>query len=786
MQGGKRVAVRSAGKKGGGDTVRRSGFIVAAPLVAIGLIVAIAPARAGVQTAKSTSELRASRVDQAGREDGGSWTLVSPSGAISMTVELEAESLHYSVSRGGTLVVQDSGLGLRRSDTGFCTGLTLVSASIPSTLDANYTMPHGKTFHLRDHATEQILEFSNACGRRIQLIFRAYDDGVAFRYRFPETSSSLYTVTDELTTFRIAANGRAVLQPRLPESLYSIVPTESPPGGVGGWALPALFDLGHSWVMLAESDVNNSFYAAQIDVGVGVREYRIKIPDNNYGTREPRWTLPWEMPWRVIIVGEDVGTVVESNIVTHLADPSRISDTSWIRPGRVSWHWWSGAWTGSMSVLEDYVDLAQSMGWEYSLIDADWDDYHSDQAMEQLVDYAAARGVGIFLWYNSAGPQNNYPYSPRDKMWDPAIRRVEMAKLAAWGVRGIKVDFFDSEKQIMIQDYHGILEDAAAQQLLVDFHGSTPPRGWARTWPNMMTTEAVQGAEFYKFDASFPANAPLHNVRLAFTRNVVGSMDYTPVTFSDNIYPHITTNAHELALSVVFESGLLHLADKIVSYQAQPQAVQDFLREVPAAWDEIRFIEGDPSSHVVLARHKGAVWYLGGLNGLGSPRNVSIDLTQFGYSGSGGTSINDGGTSRTFSSGPITGTQLNVTLSPYGGFVAKLPPAPADVTIGSVGESDDGGEGRAPLSLDVIQPNPFTSATRITYTLPGGVKTLLAVYDPAGRRVRALVNGAEPAGTHRVSWDGTDDAGTPVAAGVYFCRLSAGEQTAARSVQRLR
>ena len=788
--------------------MQRSPVILTAGLVAIGLTVATPPTPAGAQTtAIPVSDTAWSLRDHDGQsfgsfsdpdeqclghfDNGGAraddpWTLASPSGAISMTVALVAGSLHYSVSRRGTLVVQDSHLGMQRFDASFGSGLTLVSASTPTTIDENYALPHGKTSQLRNHATERTLEFRNPSGKRIQLIFRAYDDGVAFRYRFPETSWALYTVTDELTTFYIAANGRAVLQPYWPESLHEIVRTENPPHDVGGWALPALFDLGHSWVMLAESDVDKSFYAAQIDVGAGDREYRVKVPENNYGTREPTWTLPWEMPWRVIIVGSDVGTVIESNLVSHLADPSRISDTSWIRPGRVSWHWWSGGWVGNMNTLRNYVDFAQSMGWEYSLVDADWDDWHADEAMEDLVDYAAGRGVGIFLWYNSAGPQNDYTFSPRDRMWDPDIRRAEMAKLASWGVKGIKVDFFESEKQVMIQDYLGILEDAAASELLVSFHGSTPPRGWSRTWPNMMTTEAVRGAEYYKFDSSFPEDAPLHNVQVAFTRNVVGPMDYTPVTFSDNIYPHITTDAHELALSVVFESGLVHLADNIASYQAQPQVVQDFLMEVPAAWDEIRFIEGDPSSHIVLARRKGADWYLGGLNGTGSPRDVSIDLTQFGYAGSRGTRISDGDTPRTFSSGPITGTQLDLTMSPYGGFVAQLPLAPADITIMPIGDSLTEGVGRSRLSLDVIQPNPFTASTQVTYTLTGRSLTLLTVYDPAGRRVRTLVNAAQPAGTHSVSWDGTDEAGSPVAAGVYFCHLSVGELTATRRVQRLR
>ena len=663
---------------------------------------------------------------------GSDWTVTSPSGAISMTVELAGGALQYSVTRSGSPVLQDSDLGIQRTDTSFDSGLTLVTASPPVPIDDVYNLPHGKTSQLHDQASERTLEFANTAGKRIQIIFRAYDDGVAFRYRFPETDNATFTVNDEYTTFNLASDGRALLQPRWPESLHDLTTISSPnPGDGGGYALPALFESGAHWVMLAESDADESFFAAQLRKVGGGLEYGVKLPDNNYGTREPSWTLPWEMPWRVVIVGSDVEGIIESNLVSHLADPSQITDTSWIQPGRVSWHWWTGAGVGDMNALESYVDFAAAMGWEYSLIDADWDDHHSDADMQALVNYAAAQGVGIFLWYNSAGPQNSAPFSPRDKMWDPAIRQAEFAKLASWGVAGVKVDFFESEKQIMIEHYLGILEDAAAEEIMVLFHGSTTPRGWYRTWPNMLTTEAVRGAEYYKFESTFPADAPLHNVEAAFSRNVVGPMDYTPVTFSDNTYPHITTNAHELALSVVYESGLVHLADSIASYQAQPQPVQDFLQQVPAAWDEIRFLEGDPASHIVLARREGVDWYIGGINGSGSAIPVTVDLAQFGYGGSGGTLIADGATDRTFVNSALTGTTLNVTMSARGGFVARLPATtpPADFTIMPVGDSVTEGNNtwhtyRCYLWLDLAPHNvDFVGTLSGTYDTVSGTHT---------------------------------------------------------------
>lgn len=176
-------------------------------------------------------------------------------------------------------------------------------------------------------------------------------------------------------------------------------------------------------------------------------------------------------------------------------------------------------------------------------------------------------GVGVFLWYNSGGPNNRVTEEPRDRMFDRSVRQEEMAWLAEAGVSGIKVDFFHSDKQAGIKLYLDILADAAEAGLMVNFHGSTIPRGWERTWPNLMSMEGVRGAEQYDFRPTYPEEAPWHNTVLAFTRNVVGPMDYTPVTFSDAMYPHVTTNAHELALAVVFESSLQHFADSVESYR---------------------------------------------------------------------------------------------------------------------------------------------------------------------------------------------------------------------------
>jgi hypothetical protein len=313
------------------------------------------------------------------------------------------------------------------------------------------------------------------------------------------------------------------------------------------------------------------------------------------------------------------------------------------------------------------------MGWELVLVDANWDEM-GEGAVEKLVEYGRGKGVGILLWYNSGGPHNVVTEKPRDRMYDPTVRDEEMSWLERVGVKGIKVDFFQSDKQAIIRLYEDILQDAARHRLMVNFHGCTLPRGWTRTYPHLMSMEAVRGAESYIFDPEYPEKAPWHNAVLPFTRNAVGPMDYTPVTFSDNRYPHLTSLGHELALSVVFESGWIHLADSAASYRSQPVEVREFLSSLPAAWDETRYLAGFPGESIVLARRRGDRWFVAGINGGNDAASMEIDLGSLGLGGKQGILITDTEDARLAARGvavPQDGT-LRIELRPRGGFVWSL------------------------------------------------------------------------------------------------------------------
>ena len=231
------------------------------------------------------------------------------------------------------------------------------------------------------------------------------------------------------------------------------------------------------------------------------------------------------------------------------------------------------------------------------------------------------------IWYNSSVGWIDGAPTPKFRLNKPEDREKEFAWCEKIGVAGVKIDFFSGDCQRDMTYCIDLLESAAKHHLLVNFHGATVPRGWQRTYPNLMSTEGVYGAEWYNNVPTFTNVAASHNTTLPFTRNIIGPMDYTPCTFSDSQHPHITSDAHELALTVLYESALQHLADKPESYLVQPQQVQDFFGKLPTTWDETRYVSGYPGESVVLARRSGETWYVAGINGTDNKKVLDVDLS---------------------------------------------------------------------------------------------------------------------------------------------------------------
>lgn len=626
------------------------------------------------------------------------WELFSPDENISIVLTYEQlnedgrSRLSYQVflktENGQVEMIESSPLGIIRNDASFTDGLSFHKEGDIIDFSDQYELVSGKKSIVDYAGKELTVTFKNDSNQLLAIDLRALNDGIAFRYRFPEEEPGTFTVNGEITSFKIPTDGKTWIHPYDTVTKYTPayetyytneidIGTDAP--GRQGWAFPALFHVNNAWMLITESNLGDNYFGAHLQPEVNEGMYRIRLPEEEeaMGTcdREATSTLPWTMPWRVIMLGRDLGTIVESTIVQDLHDPNVVEDMSWIQPGRASWSWWSDHDSPQDFVkLKSFVDLAVEMGWEYSLVDANWNLMKGGN-LEKIVEYANQNGIGILLWYNSGGPHNTVGEQLRDAMHIRERRREEFAKLQEMGVKGVKVDFFQSDKPDIIKQYHDILRDAEEFEILVNFHGCTMPRGWERKYPHLMSMEAVRGAECYSFDSRFPEAAPWYNTILPFTRNTVGPMDYTPVAFTDQTYPHITTYGHEIALAVVFQSGILHFADRVSAYRELPEFAREYLSEIPVSWNQTKFIEGYPGKYVILAREHEGIWYFGGINGTSDTVSISLQMPFIKQGSYLAEIITDGKKERTFIyyKKPFTiESSLDLALQPYGGFAGKL------------------------------------------------------------------------------------------------------------------
>jgi alpha-glucosidase len=638
------------------------------------------------------------------------WEVTSPSENVSLSVELAKPSdsraypnrprLYYQVEQGApgsrSVVIAQSPLGLLLKEDDLLDGLRFESAETPRLVEETYSMIRGKRHRRYSAATAATLRFRNQQGTMLELDLRAYDDGVAFRYRVSGPNAELRTLQSEATGFALPPDAHLWMQPSDKVSTYSpayetyyengvSVGTPSPTGL--GWSFPVLFGTADNkhWGLVTEANLGPNYFGARLTNPRTNGLFQIRLPDpsegHGYGPLEPSSALPWEMPWRVVILGDSPGTIVESTLVEDLSAPATLADTNWIRPGRVAWSWWSDQVSPRDGGKQKrFIDFAAEMGWEYVLVDANWPIMDNGN-IHEVIRYAKQKGVGVLLWYNTGGANNVVTEKPRGSLFYPEVRRFELQKLKEWGVKGIKVDFFQSDKPALIKLYHDILKDAAEFQIMVNFHGCTVPRGWTRTYPNLMSMEAVRGEECYLFDPLFPERAPVQNTITPFTRNAVGPMDYTPMALSNGKYPHETTYAHELALTVLFESGWVHFADDPDVYRKLPDAPKQFIKDLPVTWDDTRFVAGYPGREVVIARRNGKTWFLAGVNGRKQKTQLELNLKRILGAGQYKLTLitDDPDQAQHFASDTRAfraNDALPVSLLPYGGFVARFDPAP--------------------------------------------------------------------------------------------------------------
>lgn len=553
---------------------------------------------------------------------GGKMT--SPDGTLVLRHASSGFTLSKNTDSGEVKVMDIPAVGVSTVN-GRGSDLTFKNITKDS-FEARYTMLTGKRRECSNSANEYTYIYEDSIGAEVRIVFRLFNDGLAFRYELDGLTDDI--VTDEYTIYRIKEGRQRWIQKfdLGYEQFYH--PHTTPDPHVKYWIYPALVEQEEGvYTLITEANILKGHSASSLWNETAGTDYKVTLGRND----GPRHTGDWVSPWRVLIVGS-LADVVESTLVTDVSEESQVTDASeWVKPGTASWVYWAhNRGSKDYQIVSQYIDMADSLDLPYVLIDWEWDVMGNGGTIHDAIAKAEAVGVRPLVWYNSSTAWTVGAGGPLYRLNRPEDREREFAWLAEMGVAGVKIDFFDGDTRATMDYCIDLLESASRHHLLVNFHGATIPRGWQRTYPNLMSVEAVYGAEWYNNRSTLTDRASAHNATLPFTRNVIGSMDYTPCTFSDSQHPHITTHAHELALTVLYESALQHLADRPESYLAQPAEVKQFLSALPTVWDDTKLLSGYPGKWVAMARRSGDDWYIGIINGLDVPQSIAIDWSFLG------------------------------------------------------------------------------------------------------------------------------------------------------------
>lgn len=610
-------------------------------------------------------------------------TVKSPDGGIEITVHTEG-ALCYEVAVDGKRVTVQSGLGLKFADGKVIGEHSQFRKVARDSHTGSWENKFGKAMTVKDCWNEAVIDLSEEGAQSLKcgLIVRAYDDGVAFRYDLPKQAGlDKFTITEDRTCFLFPADYRAwggryskCAECQYPETTLSKLPPDH-------FCLPLLVETPHAYVAIAESELLD--WAGMFLAGLkgSVRQPAMSGPygvhaslDGNVVSEAPR-----KSPWRVLMIGRKPGELVTSQLIATLATPSRIEDTSWIKPGISAWDpWWTGRKTNTQANKE-FIDLAADMGWEYQLVDWTWygapgksdpTKWAPHMNMPELIAYAKDKGVKLIVWVH---------YSDFTRVGDETV----FAAYQKWGVAGVKIDFMNSDSQRMVKWYADTLECAAKYHMLVNFHGAYKPAGLARTWPNYITQEGVIGQEHCRnkrFDVK-------HGITLPFTRGLLGPADITPGGFRNQTPKMFKasapttvpgTRARQLALSVMVDSPLLCMADAPESYRGQKGL--EFYRGLPTVWDETRVLSAAVGEHLVEARRRGGQWWLVAMNN-DKPLALKVNLDFLGkgtYTACVFSDLPESETTATAigeeTRAVTADEQLEIQMATAGGFAARLSP----------------------------------------------------------------------------------------------------------------
>jgi alpha-glucosidase len=616
----------------------------------------------------------------AGDHTAHSLTLASPDGKNTITIafssaftapEARRAAPTFAVARAGRPVVEPSAFKIILAEPGdIAAGATLLDSTGDS-VDQTFEMPWGKTHAVRDHFSRARLRFKSPRGILWDLEVRAYDDGIAFRYAFPEQSNlSDFVLLAESTEIRLSGSPTLLLTTTdmfawSHERLYTASPFALVPA-TSFIELPILVEWPDGLSVAVSEAALRDFAGLYLQRDPGSEEPLLRT------VLSPRLDRPdaavightlHRSPWRVIQLADQAGRLVESNLLVCLNDPPPPdSDFSWLRPGKTTWHWWNGTAEErlpesgktpftSFEYHRDYIDFCASHGIAYHAVVSDDRPWHEQNRvgfapgpdtditkprpgldLARIIAYGREKGVGIRLWVH----------------WRALAPRLEeaFAQYEAWGIQGLMVDFLDRDDQEMVDLNWRILEAAARHHLHIQFHGSYHPTGEQRTFPNLFNREGALNFEYLKSGMKCD---PQHNVDVAFTRSLAGPIDYhlggfRSLSKSDFrarvIYPYVLgTRSHHLALYVVYDNPMPQVCDTPSAYEGQPGF--EFIETVPTTWDETLFLDGRPGEFIVVARRHGSDWYIGGITN-DVPRRLSLPLRFLGPGEHGVTLFGDG------------------------------------------------------------------------------------------------------------------------------------------------
>ena len=595
------------------------------------------------------------------------YTVTSPDGKLAVNVECKEGKAFYTVNYDGKQMLGASALGLVANYGDFSQNL-IMGACKNTKKHLAYKMTRIKKEKIEKDASEATIGFLNSKKDSMTLHLHVSNNDIAYKYemiRPKKDNPKSVIIYNEVSGFNFPSQTTTFLCPQITpmtgwertKPSYEEEYTPDAPMNVKsqfgvGYTFPCLFKVGNDgWVLVSETGVSSAYPGCRLSDYEPGKGYTVAFPqkgeNNGIGSEFAGIPLPGETPWRTITVGSSLAPIVETTIPYDVVEPLYEASQTY-KPSRYTWSWL--IWQDNSINYDDQVkmvDVAAAQGYEAILVDNWWDKQIGRKRIEELSKYAKSKKVSLMLWYNSNGFENDAPQTPRQIMNNSIARKKEMAWMKKIGVVGIKVDFFGGDKQETMKLYEDILSDANDYGLEVIFHGCTMPRGWERMYPNYVSSEAALASENVYFTDYHAKKEAFEMTMHPFSRNAVASFDWGGVMMNkylskDNKSRHqrYTSDVFEMATAITNQSSVNCICLYPNNLQDVPQWELDWLKNVPTAWEDTKFIAGYPTKYAVVARKSsvengsGAAltagrWFVGGLNATDKPLALTLDLPMF-------------------------------------------------------------------------------------------------------------------------------------------------------------